>query len=128
MVPLLLAAESVRGVGGLIAVGAALLVAGIAISPTLITAMALVERLVPASQLTEGMTWTTTGLALGVALGSSAGGWVVDASGAAAGYWVPVTAGVFGVLTALVGLRRLGTGLAAASAGQPAAETVDLER
>ncbi|MEU1425183.1 MFS transporter [Kitasatospora sp. NPDC005751] len=128
MVPLLLAAESVRGVGGLIAVGAALLVAGIAISPTLITAMALVERLVPASQLTEGMTWTTTGLALGVALGSSAGGWVVDASGAAAGYWVPVTAGVFGVLTALVGLRRLGTGLAAAAAGQPAAETVDLER
>ncbi|MFF1794043.1 MFS transporter [Kitasatospora sp. NPDC058263] len=128
MVPLLLAAESVRGVGGLIAVGAALLVAGIAISPTLITAMALVERLVPASQLTEGMTWTTTGLALGVALGSSAGGWVVDASGAAAGYWVPVTAGVFGVLTALAGLRRLGTGLAAASAGQPAAETVDLER
>ncbi|MER6399691.1 MFS transporter [Kitasatospora sp. NPDC001603] len=128
MVPLLLAAESVRGVGGLIAVGAALLVAGIAISPTLITAMALVERLVPASQLTEGMTWTTTGLALGVALGSSAGGWVVDASGAAAGYWVPVTAGVFGVLTALVGLRRLGTGLAAASAGQPTAETVDLER
>ncbi|MGV9267118.1 MFS transporter [Kitasatospora sp. NPDC003701] len=128
MVPLLLVAESVQGVGGLMAVGAALLVAGIAISPTLITAMALVERLVPASQLTEGMTWTTTGLALGVALGSSAGGWVVDASGAAAGYWVPVTAGVFGVLTALIGLRRLGAGLAAAEAGPPAAQTVDLER
>ncbi|MFJ9952025.1 MFS transporter [Kitasatospora sp. NPDC091207] len=128
MVPLLLVAESVQGVGGLIAVGAALLVAGIAISPTLITAMALVERLVPAAQLTEGMTWTTTGLALGVALGSSAGGWVVDASGAAAGYWVPVTAGVFGVLTALVGLRRLGAGLAAAAPAQPAAQPVDLER
>ncbi|MFF2045529.1 MFS transporter [Kitasatospora sp. NPDC058170] len=128
MAPLLLVAESVHGVGGLIAVGAALLVAGIAISPTLITAMALVERLVPASQLTEGMTWTTTGLALGVAVGSSAGGWVVDAAGAPAGYWVPVTAGAFGVLTALVGLGRLRAGLSSAEAGQDSAQTVDLER
>ncbi|AUY49564.1 MFS transporter [Streptomyces sp. CB01881] len=128
MAPLLLVAESVHGVGGLVAVGAALLVAGIAISPTLITAMALVERLVPASQLTEGMTWTTTGLALGVALGSSAGGWVVDAAGAASGYWVPLAAGAFGVVAALAGLGRLRAGLSSAGAGQPAGQTVDLER
>ncbi|MFF3006674.1 MFS transporter [Kitasatospora sp. NPDC057940] len=132
MAPLLLVAESVRGVGGLIAVGGALLIAGIAISPTLITAMALVERLVPAAQLTEGMTWTTTGLALGVAVGSSAGGWVVDAAGSAAGYWVPLTAGVFGVVTALAGLGRLRAGLASEqTADEPveaAEQTVDLER
>ncbi|MFF1904087.1 MFS transporter [Kitasatospora sp. NPDC058218] len=128
MVPLLLIAESMSGIGGLVAVGAALLVAGVAISPTLITAMALVERLVPAALLTEGMTWTTTGLALGVAAGSATGGWVVDAAGAAAGYWVPLTAGAFGVVTALTGLGRLRTGLAAAEAAQPAARTVDLER
>ncbi|MGW2545551.1 MFS transporter [Kitasatospora sp. NPDC001574] len=128
MVPLLLIAESVSGVGGLVAVGGALLIAGIAISPTLITAMALVERLVPPAQLTEGMTWTTTGLALGVATGSSAGGWVVDAAGAAAGYWVPLTAGAFGVVAALIGTGRLRTGLAALEATQPAAKTVDLER
>ncbi|MFE7193343.1 MFS transporter [Kitasatospora sp. NPDC057541] len=132
MVPLLLLAETVNGVGGLVAVGGALLIAGIAISPTLITAMAVVERLVPAAQLTEGMTWTTTGLALGVAVGSSAGGWVVDASGAAAGYWVPVAAGIFGVLAALVGLARLRAGLAAgetvARSAPSSAETVDLER
>ncbi|WP_327681325.1 MFS transporter [Kitasatospora sp. NBC_00458] len=128
MVPLLLVAESVSGVGGLVAVGGALLIAGIAISPTLITAMALVERLVPAAKLTEGMTWTTTGLALGVAVGSSAGGWVVDAAGAAAGYWVPLTAGAFGVVAALAGLGRLRAGLASQEAEPPVARTVDLER
>ncbi|MFJ8435593.1 MFS transporter [Kitasatospora sp. NPDC094019] len=128
MVPLLLVAESVSGIGGLVAVGGALLIAGIAISPTLITAMALVERLVPAAKLTEGMTWTTTGLAIGVAVGSSVGGWTVDAAGAAAGYWVPLTAGVFGVLTAAAGLKRLRAGLAAEPAGPAAAETVDLGR
>jgi predicted MFS family arabinose efflux permease len=114
MLPLVLVAELLRGTAGLVAIGGALFVAGMAISPTLITAMALVERLVPAAQLNEGMTWTTTGLALGVALGSSGAGWLVDSAGAAAGYWVPVSAACFGALTALAGLRRLRTGLAAA--------------
>lgn len=112
MVPLVVVAATLRGTTGLIAIGAALFLAGLSISPTLITAMALVERLIPAAQLNEGMTWTTTGLALGVALGSSVAGWVVDGAGAAAGYWVPLAAAVFGVLTALAGLSRLRAGLA----------------
>ncbi|MBV6701451.1 MFS transporter [Kitasatospora aureofaciens] len=128
MVPILLVASTVHGLGGLLAAGGALLAAGVAISPTLISAMALVERLVPAAQLTEGMAWTTTGLALGVAFGSSTAGWVIDASGAAAGYWVPLVAGAFGVLVALIGLRRLRAGDPAPEAGQAAAEPVDLER
>ncbi|MFJ8045307.1 MFS transporter [Kitasatospora sp. NPDC096147] len=111
MVPLVVVGSLVHGTAGLIAISAALFVAGISISPTLITAMALVERLVPAAQLTEGMTWTTTGLALGVALGSSAGGLVVDAAGASAGYWVPVASAVFGALVALGGVARLRAGL-----------------
>ncbi|GAA4867173.1 MFS transporter [Kitasatospora terrestris] len=110
MVPLVIAAR-MHGTGGLVAVGVALFVAGLAISPTLITAMALVERLVPAAKLTEGMTWTTTGLALGVALGSSAGGLVVDAAGARAGYWVALGAALFGALVAYAGLPRLRGGL-----------------
>ncbi|MGW6914555.1 MFS transporter [Kitasatospora sp. NPDC054939] len=128
MVPVLLVASAVSGMAGLLAAGAALLVAGVAISPTLISAMALVERLVPAALLTEGMAWTTTGLAIGVAFGSSIGGWVVDASGAAAGYWVPLVAGAFGVLVALAGLRRLQAGAATAADAEPAGQTVDLER
>ncbi|GAA5012603.1 MFS transporter [Kitasatospora paranensis] len=111
MVPLVVVASLLHGTAGLVGIGAALFLAGLSISPTMITVMALVERLVPAAQLTEGMTWTTTGLALGVALGSSAAGWMVDAAGAAAGYWVPVAAGGFAAVTALIGLSRLRAGL-----------------
>ena len=72
----------------------ALFVAGLTIAPTMVTTMALVEQHVPRAKLTEGMTWTSTGLAVGVALGSSAAGWVVDAAGAGRGYAVPGAAGV----------------------------------
>jgi MFS family permease len=128
MAPLVVLSQTITGTAGLVAIGGGLFLTGISISPTLITAMALVERLVPAAQLTEGMTWTTTGLALGVALGSSAAGWVVDAAGAPAGYWVPVGAAVFGALTALAGLGRLRSGLPPAQAGRDAPQTVDLGR
>ncbi|MEY9966810.1 MFS family permease [Streptacidiphilus sp. MAP12-16] len=84
-----------------------LLVAGMSIAPTIITAMGLVERLVPAARLTEGMTWTATGLAVGVALGSSAAGWVVDAAGAADGYAVTVAAGLLATVVASLALPRL---------------------
>ncbi|MFF7414445.1 MFS transporter [Streptomyces lydicus] len=85
----------------------ALFVAGLSIAPTMVTTMALVEEHVPRAQLTEGMTWTSTGLAVGVALGSSAAGWVVDAAGAARGYLVPVAAGVLAALVAFAGYGRL---------------------
>ncbi|MEU8762476.1 MFS transporter [Streptomyces sp. NPDC048659] len=100
MIPLLLA-------GNLPLLAVALFVAGLSIAPTMVTTMALVEAHVPRAQLTEGMTWTGTGLAIGVALGSSAAGWVVDASGAKAGYVVPVASGALAVLVALLGYRRL---------------------
>lgn len=109
MLPLVLVAALCTGVGALVALGGALFVAGLSISPTLISAMSLVERLVPAAQLTEGMSWTTTGLALGVALGSSLAGVVVDHAGAATAYWVPVCGAVFAAATALAGGRWLRT-------------------
>ncbi|MEV6207615.1 MFS transporter [Kitasatospora sp. NPDC051914] len=111
ILPLVLVASLLHGTAGLVGIGAALFLSGLSISPTMITAMALVERLVPAAKLTEGMTWTTTGLALGVALGSSLAGWVVDAAGAATAYWVPVAAALFAALAALAGLPRLRGGL-----------------
>lgn len=93
--------------GSLPFLAVALFVAGLAIAPTMVTTMALVEQHVPRTQLTEGMTWTSTGLSVGVALGSSAAGWVVDASGAEAGYVVPVAAGALAAAVAFLGYRRL---------------------
>lgn len=100
MIPLQLA-------GNLTLLAVALFVAGLAIAPTMVTTMALVEAHVPRTKLTEGMTWTSTGLAVGVALGSSAAGWVVDAAGAKAGYAVPAVAGALAAAVAFLGYRRL---------------------
>ncbi|MFC9248281.1 MFS transporter [Streptomyces sp. NPDC057136] len=100
MIPLQLA-------GNLPFLAVALFVAGLSIAPTMVTTMALVEQHVPRAELTEGMSWTGTGLAVGVALGSSAAGWVVDASGAEAGYAVPTVAGALAAAVAFLGYRRL---------------------
>ncbi|GGZ36837.1 MFS transporter [Streptomyces poonensis] len=94
-------------VGNLPFLAVALFVAGLAIAPTMITTMALVEEHVPRAQLTEGMTWVSTGLAVGVALGSSVSGWVIAAAGAEAGYGVPAVAGAVAVAVGFLGYRRL---------------------
>ncbi len=85
--------------------GVALLLAGGAVSPSFITAFALIERLVPSAQLTEGITWGMTGVGLGMALGSIASGYVIDAFGAHAGFWISVAAGVVALAVAALGIR-----------------------
>ncbi|MEV5797425.1 MFS transporter [Streptomyces collinus] len=100
MIPLLL-------VGNLPLLAVALFVAGLSIAPTMITTMSLIEEHVPRAKLTEGMTWVSTGLAVGVALGSAAAGWVIDAAGARAGYGVPAVSGAVAVAVGFLGFRRL---------------------
>ncbi|MFC3574890.1 MFS transporter [Streptomyces yaanensis] len=100
MIPLLL-------VGNLLFLAVALFVAGLSIAPTMITTMALIEQHVPRAHLTEGMTWVSTGLAVGVAIGSSVAGWVIDAAGAEAGYGVPALSGAVAVAVGFLGYRRL---------------------
>jgi predicted MFS family arabinose efflux permease len=53
------------------------------------------------------MTWVSTGLAVGVALGSSMAGWVIDSAGARAGYAVPAVSGAVAVAVGFLGYRRL---------------------
>jgi len=53
------------------------------------------------------MTWISTGLAVGVALGSSVAGWVIDAAGARAGYGVSAVSGAVAVVVGFLGYRRL---------------------
>jgi MFS family permease len=109
LVPLSLVAAWCSGTVGLVAAGATLFLSGMSISPTMITAVGLVERLVPAARLVEGMSWTTTGLGIGIAAGSSLAGAVVDAAGEAAGYRVSLGAAVIALLLAVVGSRWLQT-------------------
>lgn len=85
----------------------AVFVSGVAISPTFITAFGLIERRVPEAMLTEGVTWVMTGIGIGMALGSFAAGWVVDAFGAQSGFLVSVAAGAIALVIVLAGQRSL---------------------
>ncbi|WP_274559123.1 MFS transporter [Streptomyces spiramyceticus] len=78
--------------GSLAAVAAALLLAGAATAPTLVTGMALIQHVVPQAQLNEGMTLAVAALLGGVAAGAASGGWIVEHAGAASGYLAPVAA------------------------------------
>jgi MFS family permease len=86
---------------------AAILLSGVAVSPTFITAFGLVERRVPPGVLTEGVTWVTTGIGIGMALGAFLSGWVVDAFGARSGFLVSAGAATAALSIALVGQRVL---------------------
>ena len=88
----------------------AALLAGIAISPTLIAAFAFVDVLVPAPARTEGFSWLNSGLGLGVAAGFAVSGAVADAAGARTAFLVALGAAVAAGLTALLGSRALAQG------------------
>jgi MFS family permease len=100
-VPLLFATTSVT----LLAL--AVFVSGIAISPTFITAFGVIERRVPESMLTEGVTWVMTGIGIGMALGAFVSGWIIDTFGSQNGFWVSVAAGLATVLTVALGQGSL---------------------
>lgn len=84
-------------IDSMIAMGAVLLLAGLAIAPTLIASLSLCEQVLPPSRLTEGMTFVHTGIVAGVAPGAAIAGAVIDAQGASAAYLVCVVGGVLAV-------------------------------
>ncbi|MFD0688966.1 MFS transporter [Actinomadura fibrosa] len=80
---------------------------GLAISPTIIPGFGLVERLVPPRMLTEGLALVSTSIGIGVALGSSLSGRVVDAQGARAAFFVPLSCAALAAAVGLAGARAL---------------------
>jgi MFS family permease len=116
------AAQLLWGVGSLLVLVAAGFVAGLAIAPVLVSGLSLVESRVPRSALTEALSWTTTGLTLGVTAGSALAGWVVDNHGAQAAFAVPALAAALAAVVALAGaplLRRPAQAPSRARAGLP---------
>lgn len=82
-------------------VGGLLLVSGMAIAPTLIASVAVIESSVPTSRLTEALNWSTTGMAIGLAAGAAVTGQLIDLAGARGGFFGVVGAGVLLVGSAL---------------------------
>jgi predicted MFS family arabinose efflux permease len=103
------AAQLLWGVGSLVLLVAAGFLAGLTIAPVLVSGTSLVESRVPRSALTEALSWTTTGLTLGVTAGSALAGSAVDHWGARAAFAVPALAAALAAVIALGGaplLRR----------------------
>lgn len=86
---------------------AAVFISGIAISPTFITAFGLIERRVPETMLTEGITWVMTGIGIGMAFGAFVSGLVIDRFGAANGFWVSVLASFMAAIIIALGQTSL---------------------
>jgi MFS family permease len=75
---------------------------GLGIAPALITVFGLVQQIVPARSLTEGLSWIGTGLNVGYGAGAAIVGGIADHHGARAAFAVVVAAalpvGVLGLL------------------------------
>jgi predicted MFS family arabinose efflux permease len=97
-------------------------VAGVAIAPTLITGYSLIDHLAPPERRTECMTWLSSAIGVGLAIGAPAAGRLIDLSGARAAYLLAVAFGAAAFVTCLAGLGRLRTPPPGTGAGQaPAA-------
>lgn len=102
--------------GNLATIAVVAFVSGMAISPTLISAFSLTERLVPSTRLTEGLTWVVSGISLGVAVGAPLAGALIDRGGARAGFVMSALSAVAAVTVVAVGYRALNPTSAGSSA------------
>ena len=78
-----------------------LILSGMAIAPTLIASVGVIQSAVDQSRLTEALAWNSTGMVTGVAAGAAAVGYVIDSSGAQAGFVAVAIAGLLLTLSAL---------------------------
>jgi len=92
---------------GLVALDAVIFFCGLAISPTLIAGFSLVSQQAQPGRQTEGLTWLTSAISVGVAVGSAIAGHLVDVGGARWGFWFATACGAGAVAACLLGLRRL---------------------
>lgn len=96
---------SLLAVVSLMAVG--LFVAGAARAPVMISATTVIERVVPATRLSETLAWSMSGLAIGIAVATPLAGLIVDRFGAAMAYWVPAGFAVSAALAAAAAFSSL---------------------
>lgn len=80
-------------------------IAGLAIAPTMTNVNTIVQRITPAARLTEGLTWMSTAMTLGVSLGSALAGPMIDAHGHKGGFSYTILFAWLMVLVALLGAR-----------------------
>jgi MFS family permease len=80
---------------------------GLTIAPTLIAGFSLLEAQAQPARRTEAMSWLSSGITAGVAVGASLVGFIIDAHGPRAGYAFAAVCGALSAAICLTGLRRL---------------------
>ena len=95
----------------LLALGLLVLLAGLAVSPVLITGFSLDEALVLPAPITEGLSWAISAIGLGVAASAAGTGWLVDRAGPQAGFLVTLGSAVLVAVVALTGSGRVRRGV-----------------
>ncbi|MFG2993118.1 MFS transporter [Streptomyces sp. NPDC048257] len=85
--------------GSLLPLACALLLAGMATAPAMVTAMSRVHALTPEGRLNEGMTLAVTAILAGIALGAAAAGTLVDHLGPTPAYALPAAAALLALAT-----------------------------
>lgn len=86
---------------------AIILITGLTCAPTMTNVNVLVQKSVSAAKLTEGLTWMSTSINLGVSLGTAVAGPAIDAAGSRGGLFTMTGAGWAMVLLMLIGLPTL---------------------
>ena len=80
---------------------------GLTIAPTLIAGFSLLEAQSKPGRRTEAMSWLSSGIGVGVAVGASVVGFILDAYGPRVGYVFAAACGAASAATCLLGLSRL---------------------
>jgi MFS family permease len=80
---------------------------GLTIAPTLIAAFSLLESTARPGRATEAMTWLSTGISVGLAIGATAAGFILDAFGPRWGYAFAGASGVAAAVICVAGIGRL---------------------
>lgn len=91
----------------LLVLAALMFVTGVVVAPTMAVGDGMVQALVPRNRLTEGMTWTRTGIDMGIASGAWFAGYLVQHRGAGAGFAVTTVAATVSAIVALASWRYL---------------------
>jgi len=91
----------------LITLTCGLYLCGLTIAPTLIAGFSLLEAQAKPGRRTEAMSWLSSGIGVGVAVGASVVGFILDAYGPRVGYGFAAGCGAASVATCLLGLPRL---------------------
>jgi MFS family permease len=81
--------------------------AGVAMAPATVTAMEVMQRVVPPALLTQTISWDTTAIAFGMTAGSFLAGATIAPLGADYAFVVPACAGLLSLIAVLAGSKPI---------------------